>query len=86
MDWALVGDLEQPCPLIRIKRSYELYITFNLIDHPDFSFAIRAVGRMYSRVPKAHADRLKRPLLAPSVEPDRHRCARSQRREQEIEI
>ena len=59
MDWALVGDLEQPCPLTRIARSYELYFTLNLIDHPDFGFAILAVGRMHPRVPKAHANRLK---------------------------
>jgi hypothetical protein len=75
VDWALVGDLEQPCPLTRIEGSYELYITLNLIDHPDLGFAILAVGRMYPRVPKAHANSLEGPLLAPGVESNRHRCA-----------
>jgi hypothetical protein len=72
VDRALIRNLQQPRPLINIKVSDELYITLDLIDHANVRFAILAVGRMYPRVPKANANSLQRPLLAPGVESNGH--------------
>jgi hypothetical protein len=84
MDRALVGDVEQPCPLIAIEGPHELYIALYLVDNPDFCFAVLAVGRVNPRVAKAYSDALQGPLFAPGIQPDRHGCARPECREQEV--
>jgi hypothetical protein len=84
MNRALVGDVEQSRPVVAIEGFYQLDIALDSVDQSDPGLVALAVSRVHLRVPETHPHSLERPLLAPGVESDGHRCARPKCREQKI--
>jgi len=84
MDRALIGYLKKASSLLRAEWSFQDNLAFNLVQPSDFGFAIGAIFSVDPRVPQANRDLFQWPLLAFGVQSQRHRCAGSKRREQQL--
>ncbi len=84
MHRAALRDLEQARALFARERTLEDELALDPIDQAFLGLTIRAVLRMDPVVRQADGDALERPLLAAGIETERHRSARTERREQQV--
>src|SRR6516165_9214330 len=84
MHRTLVGDFEQPPPLLRIKRAAQYDGPLDAVDHAFLGLAIFAIGGVNSGMTELDRHPLERQRLALGIEPKRHGRAGSQAREHEV--
>jgi hypothetical protein len=74
---------DQPRALFGIQFALERDHPLDAVDHPLFGFALGAIGGVNPPVPKPNLHARQRHLFAIGIEPQRHRRAGTERREQE---
>src|SRR5262249_18957539 len=84
VDRTLVGDLEEPRTLAIIESAGERDGPIDAVEHPFFGLAALAIGGVDLGVVEPHRDFVERQCLALGVEPQRHRRAGAERREQQV--
>jgi len=84
MNGTLVRNLEQPFLLFRVELPHEVNLALDPVDFAFLRLAIPAIRRVNFRMTKIHRHALEWPLLRSRIQRNRHRCARTERGQQQI--